>query len=88
MKILRSEHRRRIRHDLDYALGLLQDIDKVVFKAYGTSILHACLKSAMNDIVSAKTWIPYTKVKIEYKHPRPLKDKTLRSIILNGRKKK
>lgn len=67
MKILRSEHRRRIRNDLDYALGLLKDIDKIVFKAYGTHMLHSNLEGAISCITWAKTWIPYTKFKKENK---------------------
>ena len=39
MKILRSEHRRRVSKDLDYCIGLLQDIRKVVFRGYRTSMI-------------------------------------------------
>jgi len=69
MKILRSEHRRRVRNDLDYALGLLQDIRKVVYKGYKTSMITLDIDAAMHCLTSARLHLPDTKLKIEYKNP-------------------
>lgn len=69
MKILRSEHRRRVRNDLDYAIGLLQDIRKVVYKGYRTSLITLDIDAAMNCLTSARLQLPNTKLKIEYKNP-------------------
>lgn len=73
MKILRREHRRRVGEDLDYCIGLLQDIRKVVFKGYNTSMLTVEIDSAIRDLIYAKGKLRKTKLKIEYKHPRPPK---------------
>lgn len=70
MKILRSEHRRRIRNDLDYAIGLLQDIRKIAYKGYKTSMICLDLDIAMHSLMSERLHLPDTKLKIEYKHPR------------------
>ena len=70
MKILRSEHRRRVRNDLDYAIGLLQDIHKVVFKGYKTSMITVEIDCAIHHLISARGRLPKTKLKIEYKNPR------------------
>lgn len=67
MKILRSEHRRRVSGDLDYCIGLLQNVRKVVFKGYNTSRLTSNIDWAIYGIIQAKTWIPYTKYKKEKK---------------------
>lgn len=69
MKILRREHRRRVRGDLDYCIGLLQNIRKVVFKGYRTSMISLDLECAMNCLVSARSKLPDTKLKIKYKNP-------------------
>ena len=72
MKILRREHRRRVSKDLDYCIGLLQDIRKVVFKGYKTSWITIEIDCAIRDLMYAKKRLPETKLKIEYKHPRAL----------------
>ena len=73
MKILRSEHRRRVASDLDYAIGLLQDVRKVVFRAYRTNMISLDLEIAVHSLMSARLHLPDTKLKIKYKHPRRLK---------------
>ena len=72
MKILRSEHRRRVANDIDYAIGLLQDMRKVVYKGYKTSMITLDLDAAMHCLTSARLHLPDTKLKIQYKHPKPL----------------
>lgn len=72
MKILRREHRRRVSKDLDYCIGLLQDIRKVVFKGYKTSMITVDIDCAIRDLILARGRLPKTKLKIEYKHPRAL----------------
>lgn len=72
MKILRGEHRRRVSNDLDYCIGLLQDIRKVVFKGYKTSVITADIDLAIRKLIDGKRRLPETKLKIEYKHPRAL----------------
>ena len=72
MKILRREHRRRIGNDIDYAIGLLRDIRKVAYGGYRTSAISLDLDVAMTCLISARSHLPDTKLKIEYKHPRPL----------------
>ena len=72
MKILRREHRRRIRGDLDYCIGLLQDIRKVAFKAYNTSGFTLDIDCAIATLTTARRQLPKTKLKIQYKNPRAL----------------
>ena len=70
MKILRREHRRQVRGDLDYCIGLLQNIRKVVFKGYNTRWITSEIDCAMLELMHARAHLPMTKLKIEYKHPR------------------
>lgn len=72
MKILRREHRRRVSEDLDYCIGLLQDVRKVVFKGYKTSVITVEIDCAIRELIYAKERLPKTKLKIQYKHPRAL----------------
>lgn len=67
MKILRRELRRRIYGDLDYAIGLLQDIYKVAFKGYGTSGFRLDIDIAIGCLTSAKMSLRNTKFKKEKK---------------------
>lgn len=69
MKILRSEHRRRVRNDIDYCIGLLHDIRKVVFRGYNTSMITCEIDYAIRELTWARGRLPKTKLKIEYKHP-------------------
>lgn len=69
MKILRREHRRRVSGDLDYCIGLLQNIRKVVFKGYKTSMITCEIDCAIRDLILARGRLPKTKLKIEYKNP-------------------
>lgn len=69
MKILRREHRRRASKDLDYCIGLLQDVRKVVYKGYMTSMITLNIDCAIRDLMYAKARLPKTKLKIEYKNP-------------------
>ena len=67
MKILRSEHRRRIDGDLDYAIGLLRNIRNVAFKAYNTSDFTLDIDMAIRYITYAKSDLRRTKFKKEKK---------------------
>lgn len=67
MKILRREHRRRIYGDLDYALGLLQNIRTVAFKAYNTWGFTLDIDTAIACVISAKMSLRNTKFKKEKK---------------------
>ena len=67
MKILRSEHRRRIDGDLDYALGLLRNIRTVAFKAYNTSDFTLDIDMAIRYVTYAKSDLRRTKFKKEKK---------------------
>lgn len=67
MKILRREHRRRIGGDLDYALGLLQNIRTVAFKAYNTWGFRLDIDTAIACVISAKRNLRKTKYKKEKK---------------------
>lgn len=67
MKILRSEHRRRVSGDLDYAIGLLQDIDKVLYKGYRTSTIRLDVVAATHCLMSAQRHLPGTEFKKEKK---------------------
>lgn len=73
MKILRSEQRHRIGCDIDYAIGLLNNIRAVMFGAYKTSLIRRDIEYAITSLGFARRGLPKTKCKIEYKHPRPLK---------------
>ena len=72
MKILRREHRRRVSRDVDYCIGLLNDIRKVVFKGYKTSIITIDIDGAIGYLEDVKLRLYKTKLKIKYKHPRAL----------------
>ena len=65
MKILRREHRRRIGGDLDYTLGILQNIRSVAFKAYNTCGFTLDIDMAINCVVSAKNNLRKTKFRKE-----------------------
>lgn len=67
MKILRSEHRRRIDGDLDYAIGLLRNIRNVAFKAYNTYYFTLDIDMAIKYITYAKSDLRRTKFKKEKK---------------------
>ena len=67
MKILRSEHRRRVSGDLDYAIGLLQDIDKVLYKGYKTSVIRLNVVAAIRDLMYVKLHLSKTEFKKEKK---------------------
>ena len=81
MKILRSEHRRRAANDIDYCIGLLHDIRKVVFKGYKTSMLTSDIDWATHVLIKARGRLPDTKLKIQYKHPRGLRQRDLRKPL-------
>lgn len=67
MKILRREHRRRIDGDLEYAIGLLQNIRTVAFKAYNTSDFTLDIDMAIKYVTYAKSDLRKTKFKKEKK---------------------
>ena len=67
MKILRREHRRRIDGDLEYAIGLLQNIRTVAFKAYNTSDFTLDIDMAIKYVTYAKSDLCKTKFKKEKK---------------------
>ena len=67
MKILRREHRRRIDGDLEYAIGLLQNIRTVAFKAYNTSDFTLDIDMAITYVTYAKSDLRRTKFKKEKK---------------------
>ena len=67
MKILRREHRRRIDGDLEYVIGLLQNIRTVAFKAYNTFDFTFDIDMALNYVMSAKSDLRKTKFKKEKK---------------------
>ena len=69
MKILRKEHRRRVSRDVDYCIGLLNDIRKVVFKGYKTSMITLNIDCAIRDLIDVNILLRDTKLK---KHPRVL----------------
>ena len=72
MKILRREHRRQVRGDLNFCIGLLQNIRKVVFKGYNTSGITLDIDCAIASLTTARMQLPKTKLKIQYKQPRAL----------------
>ena len=67
MRILRSEHRRRIDGDLDYAIGLLRNIRTVAFKAYNTSDFTLDIDMSIKYVTYAKSDLRRTKFKKEKK---------------------